>query len=159
MTAPMGRGFERWDQLVAWLHANDEALLIGAIVAAALVALMLVLRSIGARITAADPDCRTWKSVIARVLAKTSVAFMIVAALEVVLLYVDPPSRLNRIVDVLFIIAFALQGAVCAGVGPRRDQPSSQRRGGRDDTRERNRDHPSAGQRRCVRNRNHRHSR
>ena len=105
---------QRWERVGAWLRANDEALLIGAIVAACLVAAMLVLRSIGQRIVAADPECRSWKAVIARVLAKTSLAFMIIAALEVATLYVQPPRRLVRPLDVLFIIAFALQGAVWA---------------------------------------------
>ncbi len=103
---------QRWERVGAWLRANDEALLIGAIVAAGLVAAMLVLRAIGERILAADPECRTWKAVIARVLAKTSVAFMVIAALEAATVYVQPPSALVRPLDILFIIAFALQAAV-----------------------------------------------
>lgn len=114
MTGPMADTSQRWERLGAWLGANDEALLIGAIVAASLVAVMLVLRSIGERIVAADPECRTWKAVIARVLAKTSLAFMVIAALEVVTVHVEPPRRLSRPLDILFIIAFALQGAVWA---------------------------------------------
>ena len=105
---------QRWERVGAWLRGNDEALLIGALVAAGLVAAMLVLRSIGRRIVASDPDCRTWKAVIARVLAKTSAAFMIVAALELATVYIEPPARLARPLDILFIIAFALQGAVWA---------------------------------------------
>lgn len=114
MTNWMADTSQRWERLGAWLHANDEALLIGAIVAASLVAAMLVLRAIGERIVAADPKCRTWKAVIARVLAKTSLAFMVIAALEAVTVYVEPPRRLSRPLDILFIIAFALQGAVWA---------------------------------------------
>ena len=114
MTADMGRGLQGWDRFVAWLHANDEALLVGAIAAAVLVAVMLVLRSVGERLSGGDPEYRSWRAVIGRVLAKTSVAFMIAAALEVVMLYVEPPSRFNRLFDVLFIIAFALQSAVWA---------------------------------------------
>ena len=68
------------DRLLAWFHANDEALLVGAIAAASLIAIMLILRAAGEKITAADPECRSWKSVIGRVLAKTSMAFMVVAA-------------------------------------------------------------------------------
>ncbi|MDQ3471456.1 MAG: mechanosensitive ion channel family protein [Pseudomonadota bacterium] len=114
MTGWMADPSQRWERIGAWLRANDEALLIGAIVAACLVAAMLVLRAIGQRIIAADPECRTWKAVIARVLAKTSLAFMVIAALEVVTVYVQPPSRLVRPLDILFIIAFALQVAVWA---------------------------------------------
>ena len=75
---------------------------------------MLVLRSIGERVLAADPECKTWKSVIAGVLAKTNIIFMVIAALEAVTSYVAPPPRLARPFDVLFMIAFAIQGAVWA---------------------------------------------
>jgi small-conductance mechanosensitive channel len=114
MTAHMGQGLQGWDRFVAWLHANSEALLLGAIVAAVLVAVMLVLRSIGERITADDPECRSWRSVIGRVLAKTSIAFMIVAAITVVADYAEPSSRIGRFFEVAFTIALALQAAVWA---------------------------------------------
>jgi len=65
----------------AWLSQNSTELLIGLAVALALVALMLMLRSVGHRIVASDPHCRTWRSVIGRVLAKTSLLFMVVTAL------------------------------------------------------------------------------
>ena len=114
MTGFMSRGLQQWDRFVGWLQANSEELLIGAIVAAILVGVMLVLRSIGARITSADPECRSWRSVIGRVLAKTSLGFMIIAAVEVVLAYAELPPRIGRAWEGLFIIAFALQGAVWA---------------------------------------------
>ena len=41
--------------------------------------------------------------VIGRVLAKTSLAFMIVAALEIVSTYAGPPPRFARLVDIAFI--------------------------------------------------------
>ncbi|MGI8610773.1 MAG: mechanosensitive ion channel family protein, partial [Sphingomicrobium sp.] len=88
--------------------------LIGTLIALALIAGMLVLRSVGERITASDPDYRSWKSVIGRVLAKTSLAFMIIAALAIVANFVEPPRRAARLVDILFIIACAIQGAVWA---------------------------------------------
>ena len=105
---------QRWEGFLAWVQLNSEALLIGSLVAVALIAGMLVLRNIGERITASDPDCRDWKSVIGRVLAKTSLAFMVIAALAFVANFVDPPHRAARLIDILFIIAFALQGAVWA---------------------------------------------
>ena len=103
---------QRWDGFAAWLQANSEALLIGTLVALAIVAAMLVLRNVGERVTAADPDYRSWKSVIGRVLAKTSLAFMVIAALAIVMNYAEPPPRARRLSDILFIIAFAIQGAV-----------------------------------------------
>ena len=105
---------QRWEGFLAWIQLNSEALLIGMLVGVALVAGMLVLRNIGERIVIAYPDCRNWKSVIGRVLAKTSLAFMIIAAIAIVANFVDPPRRAARLVDILFIVAFAIQGAVWA---------------------------------------------
>jgi len=105
---------QRWGGFSGWIQANGESLLIGSLVALALVAAMLVLRHIGERITASDPDFRSWKSVIGRVLAKTSLAFMVIAALAIVAIYAEPPRRIGRLADILFIIAFAIQGAVWA---------------------------------------------
>jgi small-conductance mechanosensitive channel len=103
---------QRWNGFVAWVQANDEALLAGTLVAFALVAFMLVLRHIGERICASHPDYRSWKSVIGRVLAKTSLAFMIIAALAIVTNFAEPPPPGERLIEILFIIAFAIQGAV-----------------------------------------------
>ena len=110
----MGEGGQKLDRLSGWFEANSEALLLGTLIAAVLVAFMLVLRSIGQRITAKDPDCVTWKSVIGRVLAKTSLLFMIAAAVEIVVTYAEPHPRVARLFDTLFIIIFAFQGAVWA---------------------------------------------
>jgi small-conductance mechanosensitive channel len=103
-----------WSGFPAWFEVNNQSLLIGSLIALALVAVMLVLRHIGERVTTADPDYRSWKSVVGRVLAKTSLVFMIIAAIEIVANFAEPPRRIARPVDVLFIIAFALQGAAWA---------------------------------------------
>ena len=95
-----------------WFSANADSLLLGAIVALVLVAVMLILRQIGRRIVARDPDCTTWKAVFGRVCARTSLAFMIFAAAEVVTANGAPPARFARLFDIMFTIAFALQGAV-----------------------------------------------
>jgi small-conductance mechanosensitive channel len=96
----------------AWVTQNAEALLIGLAVAAGLVLVMLGLRQSGRRMRASDPDCTSWRSVIGHVLAKTSAIFMIVAAVDTVAAYVQPPRLLARTIDVAFIITFALQGAI-----------------------------------------------
>ncbi len=98
----------------AWLAQNRHELMIGAAAAVAAVALMLVLREIGRQIAARDPHCRTWRSVIGRVFARTSIVFMVVAALDVLASYSEPPERIARLIDVAFIIVAALQAAVWA---------------------------------------------
>jgi small-conductance mechanosensitive channel len=98
--------------LSAWFDANRDGLLIGLTVGAALVVLMLLLRTYGERTMRRDPDGLGWRSVIGRVLAKTSIAFMVFAAADLISSYADLPHRAARLIDIGFVIAFALQGAV-----------------------------------------------
>jgi len=102
------------DRLTLWLSENRDGLLLGAIVAVGLVAAMLLLRAYGRAQLARDPVGLGWRTVIGRVLAKTSLAFMIIAATEVVATYAELPRKAARIIDIAFVIAFALQGAVWA---------------------------------------------
>ena len=51
---------------------------------------------------------------IGRVLHKTTLLFMVAAALDIVATYAAVPPRLERLFDILFVIAFALQGAIWA---------------------------------------------
>ena len=95
-----------------WVAQNSTELLIGSGAALVAVAVMLLLRQAGSRITAADPSCRTWKSVIGRVLAKTSLAFVVIVALDVLVNFTAPPREIARPVDIAFIIAAALQAAI-----------------------------------------------
>lgn len=102
------------DRLTDWLAANRDGLLLGTAVAIGLVAVMLLLRSLGRQRLRRDPLGQSWPTVLGRVLAKTSLAFMIAAAAEIVATYAELPPRVARVVDVGFVIAFALQGAVWA---------------------------------------------
>ncbi|HEX6741341.1 MAG TPA: mechanosensitive ion channel domain-containing protein [Sphingomicrobium sp.] len=102
------------DRFAAWLTDNRDGLLLGLAVGLALVAVMLILRSYGRSVVARDPHGLGWRTVISRVLAKTSIAFMIIAAADVLATYADVPRLLAHLVDVAFTIAAALQGAVWA---------------------------------------------
>ena len=88
---------------LSWFVVNREGVLVGAVVATAIVALMLIARMIGHRIVARQAVSETetarlgWRGVIGSVLAKTTVFFMVMAA-----------------IDIGFTIAFALQGAIWA---------------------------------------------
>ncbi len=100
------------ENIFDWVLANLDRLATGAIVAAGIVALMLGLRWIGTRMAASDPECRHWRGIIGRVLAKTSIWFMIAAAIDIVASYASFPPKLSRLADILFIVAAALQAAV-----------------------------------------------
>ncbi|MEO8176260.1 MAG: mechanosensitive ion channel domain-containing protein [Sphingomicrobium sp.] len=103
-----------WAGLWDWLVANSEGLVIGILIAAALVAVMLVMRHIGERILAAYPDGTGWRGVIANVLARTTFVFMVAAAIAIVTAYAEVPVKVGRAVQILFIIASSLQAAVWA---------------------------------------------
>src|SRR6185503_2531666 len=100
------------DKLSAWFDANRDGLLVGLVVALAIVGVMLVLRSFGRRTVERDPEGWGWRTVIGRVLSRTSLAFMILAAADAVSTYADLPHKIARLIDILFVIAFALQGAI-----------------------------------------------
>ena len=110
----LSSGREGVQSLLDWFAANREQLPIGLIVAAGIVPAMLALRWVGSRLVLGDPHCSRWRGVIGRVLEKTSIFFMVAAALDIVATYAAAPTRLERLIDVLFTIAFAFQGAVWA---------------------------------------------
>jgi len=124
MTAPMQLGGnpgqaisdsrEGVQSVIDWLVANRANLPIGLAVAAAIVAVMLGLRWVGSRLVLGDPHCSRWRGVIGRVLEKTSIFFMVAAALDIVATYAAVPARLERLIDILFTVAFAFQGAIWA---------------------------------------------
>ena len=100
--------------LLDWLITNRDQLLVGGLIALGLVGVMLVARAIGQRMVSreSEGDHIGWRSVVGRVLARTTVAFMVVAAIDLVATYAVPPLRVQRVVDIFFIIAFSFQGAI-----------------------------------------------
>ena len=107
-------GREGVESLVSWFETNRAQLPIGFAVAAGIVLFMLALRWAGRWLVAADPDCHHWRGVIGRVLQKTSILFMVAAALDIVATYAAVPVRIERLVDIFFVIGFTLQGAIWA---------------------------------------------
>jgi small-conductance mechanosensitive channel len=107
-------GREGIESVADWFAANWQQLPIGLGVAAAIVLCMLGLRFAGRWLSNGDPDCHHWRGVIGRVLEKTSIFFMIVAALDMVATYAAVPAKIERLLDILFTIGFAFQGAIWA---------------------------------------------
>ncbi|HET7604498.1 MAG TPA: mechanosensitive ion channel domain-containing protein [Sphingomicrobium sp.] len=110
----ISNGREGIESVADWFAANWQELPIGLGVAAAIVLFMLGLRFAGRWLSSGDPDCRHWRGVIGRVLEKTSIFFMIVAALDMVASYAAVPAKIERLLDILFTIGFAFQGAIWA---------------------------------------------
>jgi small-conductance mechanosensitive channel len=105
-------GREGVESVAAWFAANWNELPIGLGVAAAIILVMLAARWGGAQLLAGDPDCRRWRGVIGRVLQKTTIFFMVATALDIVATYAVVPIRVERLLDILFTVAFAFQGAI-----------------------------------------------
>jgi hypothetical protein len=101
-----------FDPIVTWLSDNRHGLMLGLAAGVALVTIMLLLRTTGRALVARDPHDFGWRMVVGRVLAKTSVFFMVFAAADTIATYADLPHRLAHLIDIGFIIAFALQGAI-----------------------------------------------
>ncbi len=112
--AAFSSGREGIESIFSWFVLNKSGLLIGLAVAALIVLLMLAFRRFGTWLVAGDIECRRWRGVIGRVLEKTTIAFMIAAALDMVATYTAVPARIERLLDILFTIAFAFQGAIWA---------------------------------------------
>ena len=102
------------DGIFDWVVANLDRLLIGGIVAAAIVAFMLAMRWIGHRLLANEPEMWGWRGIIGRVLAKTSIFFMVAAAIDIVVSYAAIPAKLAHLADMFFLIAASLQVAIWA---------------------------------------------
>jgi small-conductance mechanosensitive channel len=97
-----------------WFSANSDDLLIGLAVAGGIVAIMLVLRWFGSRMQLRDPGCTRWLGILGNVLSRTTILFMVAAAIDAVATYAAVPGRIERLADIFFIIAFAIQGAIWA---------------------------------------------
>jgi small-conductance mechanosensitive channel len=97
-----------------WFAAHYVGLLGAATISLIIAAGLLLLRLIGQRESARDPEHYSWRSIIGGALAKTSILFIVVAAADAFATYGGLPQRVDRIVDIAFIVAFALQGAVWA---------------------------------------------
>jgi small-conductance mechanosensitive channel len=109
MSAPRDVG-----SVIDWALSNLDRLAVGALIAAGIVGLMLVLRRIGHAILARDPEMLGWRGIIGRVLAKTSIFFMVAAAIDIVCSYAPVPARLSRAADSIFLVAISLQIAIWA---------------------------------------------
>ena len=107
-------GRESIQSILDWFAANWNVLPIGLAVAAGIVLFMLGLRWLGAWLSAGDPDCHHWRGVIGRVLHRTTIFFMVAAALDMVANYAAVPMKIERLLDILFTIGFAFQGAIWA---------------------------------------------
>ena len=99
----------------AWISGNIVDILIAAAFAAIIVAILIGLRLFGHRlIRDRGRDGINWRTVVGRVLSKTTLFFIVMCALELVAEHAETPPTLLRPINILFVIAAAFQAAVWA---------------------------------------------
>jgi len=113
-TRAIDNGRESIESIVNWFVLNRAELPVATGAAAAIILFMLGLRWLGSWLLGKDPECRHWRGVIGRVLQKTTVFFMAATALDIVATYAAAPNKIERLFDIAFVVAFALQGAIWA---------------------------------------------
>ncbi len=98
----------------AWVSGNIVDILIAAAAATVIVLLLLGLRAFGHRLVSSQTDGIDWRTIVGRVLSKTTLFFMVTCALEVVAEQADTPATLLRLINFLFVVAAAFQAAIWA---------------------------------------------
>jgi small-conductance mechanosensitive channel len=103
-----------WSATARWLAENSTDLLLAVLAGIAIAALLLGLRAFGHRLVRDRSDDGHWRGLAGRVLARTSLVFIILCAVELVAQTAALPARVQHVIDILFTIAAAIQGAVWA---------------------------------------------
>jgi small-conductance mechanosensitive channel len=98
----------------AWISGNIVDILIAAAIATVIALVLLGLRGFGHKLIASRSDGINWRIVAGRVLSKTTLFFIIMCAVELVAEHAETPATLHRAINVLFVIAVALQAAIWA---------------------------------------------
>ncbi|HWT11818.1 MAG TPA: mechanosensitive ion channel family protein [Allosphingosinicella sp.] len=106
------RSAERWHEIADWVSANSLDLMMAALAAALLALLLVALRSFGHRLIRERDEATGWRAIFGRVLARTGLFFIAMTALKLVSAQSAAPPFLQRTIDILFVVAAALQAAV-----------------------------------------------
>ena len=106
------RTAQRWHEVADWVSANSLDLLLAGLAALAIALVLLALRHFGHRLIRERGGTVRWRTVVGGVLAKTSLFFIVLAAIKLVSAQSDAPAFLQRLIDILFIVAAALQAAI-----------------------------------------------
>ena len=98
----------------AWISGNIVDTLIAAGFGAIIAAILLGLRAYGHRLIRDRDEGINWRTVVGRVLSRTTLFFIIMCAAELVAEHAETPPTLLRAINFLFVIAAAFQAAVWA---------------------------------------------
>ncbi len=97
---------------IGWLRTDSEDALVAVAVAVALYFVFYGLRWALVRALGCDRDVTTWRGFFGRIVRRTRSFFIAALAAYSVMHAVAPPGPLMRLVDILFTLSFAIQGAL-----------------------------------------------
>jgi small-conductance mechanosensitive channel len=107
-----GRAARLGTEVSDWLSTNIVDIALALLAAAAIALLLIGLRAFGHRMVRNRAPDIHWRSIFGRVLAKTSLFFIIMSAIQLVVAQTDAPYAIRRTAEILFIVAAAFQAAV-----------------------------------------------
>jgi len=99
-------------ELSDWMSNNRADIALALVAAIAVTLLLIGLRSFGHRLVRNKAPDVHWRSIFGRVLSKTSLFFIIMCAVELVVGQTEAPRAIRRTAEILFIVAAAFQAAV-----------------------------------------------
>jgi small-conductance mechanosensitive channel len=97
-----------------WVTGNIVGIAIAAAVGTVIAVAMIAIRSLGCRLLARMDARTSWGTIFARVLAKTKIYFIVLAAAEMVANHAATPPAVLSLIHALFVIAAAIQAAIWA---------------------------------------------
>ncbi|HET9428540.1 MAG TPA: mechanosensitive ion channel family protein [Allosphingosinicella sp.] len=105
---------DRWNEVAAWATKNSSDILLAVLIGLVIASLLYLLRRVGHRLIRDRDASISWRTIFGRVLAKTSLFFIIACAAKLVSSQTDAPYLLRRTIDIAFTVATAVQAAVWA---------------------------------------------
>ncbi len=109
------KSFRLANEAGAWISGNMVDILIAGAIGAVIAVIFLGLRAFGHRLVRdRGEDGINWRTIVGRVLSKTTFFFIIMCAAELVAEHADTPPSLQRAINFLFVIAAAFQAAIWA---------------------------------------------
>ena len=102
------------DEAAQWAAGNYVDILIAAAIGAGIALVLLAFRSIGFRLLKRGSPDSKWRAIFARVLARTTIFFIVMVAAMLVADNAETPPAIFRVISFLFVIAASLQAAIWA---------------------------------------------
>jgi small-conductance mechanosensitive channel len=103
------------EETTRWIAGNLGGIVIAAVIGTLIALVLLGLRSLGCRLLKAKETGDVhWRTIFARALSKTNLAFIVLCAAVLVAEYANTPPALRRIIEFGFVISAAFQAAIWA---------------------------------------------